>query len=282
MKSHRRRKRILILVLLSLLLLSPPARLWQSMAVMGVFSHLHETKGLPAREGFRLQIPGGLATPARDWYPLVMTFCPGEGFGQFVGRPGAELTILYNFPAFSPAKGCSDLFNPSSPYYNSFYGAYVVQCPEGPPFGFLETKEGDLTVDTAAMAKAPQYDFQRLVLRDFGLQTVDAVFDWTLTGVQDSVPYVGWENWTRLDASLTVNGAAHNPAGFAQSYLQYGYPAWKTENPLAPVEMTGRLYLRYFAEWNVSVCFYLLARDPAVLESCDRDLVSQSVLTPET
>ena len=279
MKSHRWRKRVLVPLLLLLLLLSPPARLWESLAVMGAFSHLHEREGLPAQEGIRLEIPGGLSTPGRDWYPLVMTFCPGEGFGQFVGRQGAQATILYNFPAFSPTKGCSELFHADSPYYNSFYGAYVVQCPEDPPFGFVEQTDGSLAVDTAAIAKAPQYDVQRLVLRDFGLTPAKEVFDWTITDLQEQVSYVGWEGWTRLDAALTVNGAAHNPTGFVRSYLQYGYPAWKTDAPLAPVEMTGRLYLRYFPEWNVSICFYLLARDPAVLASCDRDLVSQSVLT---
>lgn len=271
-----RRKYWLVLIALGLILLSPPARLWESVAVMAVFSQVHQADSLMTQEDIRLTIPGGLSTPEADWFPLVMTFCPGDGFARFAGRAGAKLTILYNFPAFSLTKGCSQLFNPDSPYYNSFYGAYLVQCPTGPPFGFTQDREGTLLPDPAALAVVPQYDFQRLVLADFGPH--EPVFQWALTDAEERVSYAGWEGWTRFDATLTVNGAAHNPTQFVQSYLQYGAPAWETDEPLAPVDMSGRLYLRYFPQWDVSFCFYILARDPAVLETCDRDILSKSRL----
>ena len=108
----------LILIFSVMMLCSPPAAVVRSMAVMSVYSILHKKESLPAKEGFEIIIPGGLTTPEKDWYPFVMTFNDNAGFQSFTGNENLDLTIMYNFPAFSAKNGCSLLYVPA---YDSLY-----------------------------------------------------------------------------------------------------------------------------------------------------------------
>lgn len=265
-----------IFALILFFFLSPFSRVFYSMAVMSVYSRMCEKNSLPKTEEINLSVPGGLVTLKSDWYPFVMTFEANEGFQRFTGDDSLSLTILYNFPAFSPLKGCSRLYDTSSPYYNSFYGAYLVQDSEGKPYGFSFSADGTLTPDASAVAQVPQYDFFNLVLSEFGLTSENAVFDWNITRVSEPLSYAGKEGFFRIDAALTVNGSSHIDTGFTQSYLQYGRPAFPVTEPLAPVAMYGRLYGTYLEEKNTSLFFYIVAADKNVLEECDREILSKS------
>jgi len=267
-----------IVALLLLFLLSPFANVFYSMAIMGVYSKMNEADSLMKTEDIKLSIPGGLTTLRSDWYPFVMTFTADNGFCSFTGDSSLSLTILYNFPAFSPIKGCSRLYDTSSPYYNSFYGAYLVKDADGTPYGFLEQPDGSLYPDAAAVADVPKYDFWNLVLSEFGLTKSNAVFDWNITDISAPLSYAGTEGFYRMDASLTVNGASHSYNGFTQSYLQYGKPNFPVTESLAPVPMYGRLYGTYLEEKQVSLFFYIVAADTEVLEDCDKQLLSKSKL----
>lgn len=279
-------------VILAGFIWSPLSNYPVSLAVMKVYSGIHERDSIMAEKGIELHIPGGSATKERDWYPFVMTFNDDEGFRRFTGEPDLKLTILYNFPAFDLRKGCSRLYDPASPYYNSFYGAYLVSPEDSvgnkggsadaggspAPYGFLE----DGRLDVEATAQVPQFDFQKLVLRDFGIERDELIFDWEVSKSEQRVTYLGIDGWTRVDAKLTVNGTQHEADGFRRSYLQYGPPEYtlsevKAED-FAPVEMVGRLYGRYFEEWDTSIFFYVLASNRAVLKKCDQEILSQSRL----
>lgn len=263
---------------LALFLLSPPARLFYSVCIMGVYSKMNEKESLIATEQIDIRIPGGLSTPASDWYPFVMNFCADAGFQSYTGNRNLSLTILYNFPAFSLLRGSSRLYDATSPYYNSFYGAYLIKDATGQPFGW--TKEnGRLIPDSDQIALVPRYDFFRLVLSEFGLTQENAVFDWNITSLTENVEYAEWSGFTRMDAELTVNGSAHIASGFTQSYLQYGPPRFSCETPLAPVQMYGRLYGIYLQDRQVSLFFYIVAADRDVLEECDKKILSKSRLS---
>ena len=267
-----------ILALLLLFCLSPLSRVCYSMAVMSVYSKMNEKTSLLHTEGITLSIPGGLSTLRSDWYPFVMTFEANSGFRRFTDDSSLALTILYNFPAFSPLKGCSRLYDTDSPYYNSFYGAYLVKDTDGGIYGFTRQTDGSLYPDTTAIAEVPKYDFWQLVLSEFGLTNKNAVFDWNITEISEPLSYAGEDGFYRMDATLTVNGSAHEYNGFTQSYLQYGVPNFPVTEPLAPVTMYGRLYGKYLEEKQVSLFFYIVAPDKDVLEKCDQKILSKSTL----
>ncbi|MGN1415089.1 MAG: hypothetical protein ACI4WY_12675 [Anaerovoracaceae bacterium] len=281
-----------------------------SLAVMKVYSGMHEKESIMAEKGITLEIPGGGITKEKDWYPFVMTFNDSAGFRRFLAEQPApagradyselELTILYNFPAFDLFAGCSRLYDTTSPYYNGFYGAYLVSGDvveaDGSrhPYGF--TPEGSL--DTAATAQVPQFDFQKLVLGDMGIDRSQLVFDWTLTGTEEGVDFAGSDGWTRADAVLMVNGVSHTKKEFHQSYLQYGPPGFKKDaddleaagtgaaghegvvgsvgGDFAPVYLSGRLYGKYLPEYDTSLFFYVLAKDPDVVETCSKEILERS------
>ena len=267
-----------ILALLLLFCISPFSRVLYSMAVMGVYSKTNETTSLLHTKNIDLSIPGGLSTLQSDWYPFVMTFEANNGFRRFTGDSSLSLTILYNFPACSPLKGCSRLYDTSSPYYNSFYGAYVVKDTDGGTYGFTRQSDGTLYPDAAAVAEVPKYDFWQLVLSEFGLTTKNAVFDWTISDISTPLSYAGEDGFYRMDATLTVNGSSHEYNGFTPSYLQYGKPNFPVTNELAPVQMYGRLYGKYLEEKQISLFFYIVAADKEVLEKCDKEILSESIL----
>lgn len=261
-------------------LVSPLFPYLTSLCVMGVYSHMNEKESLLATEEIRLHIPGGLKTVKSDWYPFVMTYCADWDFKRYTGNPELSLTILYNFPAFSAFRGCSHLYDTNSPYYNSFYGAYLIKNTSGRPFGFTETDSGQFLPNPNEAVQIPEYDFFRLVLSEFGVNRENAVFSWQVTNLSGPQNYAGLDGFTRIDAHVTVNGSSHVQNGFTPSYLQYGYPLFPCEDPLAPVSMYGRLYGTYLKEKQVSLYFYIIAADPDVLEECDRRILSKSILKP--
>ena len=267
-----------ILALLLLFCLSPFSHVFYSMAVMGIYSKMNEKTSLLASENLSLSVPGGLSTLRSDWYPFVMTFEANNGFRRFTGDDTLSLTILYNFPAFSPTKGCSRLYDTSSPYYNSFYGAYLVKDTDGGIYGFTRQSDGTLYPDAAAVAEVPKYDFWQLVLSEFGLTSANKVFDWNITEISEPLTYAGEDGFYRMDATLTVNGASHEYNGFTQSYLQYGKPNYPVTDPLAPVTMYGRLYGKFLEDKQVSLFFYIVAADKEVLKECDKEILSESNL----
>lgn len=283
MRFFKKRKLILagmIVVLLAAFLWSPFSNYPISLAVMKIYSGIHEKDSIMEQKGIRFTVPGGGLTEEKDWYPFVMTFHAGESFGRFIGQENLSLTILYNFPAFDWKKGCSRLYDPASPYYNSFYGAYLVdgKTKEGLPYGF--GPDGEL--DPKTTAQVPQFDFQRLVLADLGISQSRMVFDWKISDIKKDVFYAESEGWTRVDAELTVNGVFHKKEDYRRSYLQYGPPSSTFADgniaPFEPVEMKGRLYGKYFAQWDVSAFFYILASEEDVLLTCDEEILSRSVL----
>ena len=267
-----------VIVLLSIFIISPLSDFALSLAVMSVYSAQCAKEGIPAKTGIDLYIPGGGLGQTDGWYPQMLTFVPGKAFGRAVGRD-CSLTILYNFPAFDLSKGCSRLYNEKDPLYSSFYGAYLVECRDG-VYGFnKDDATGKLSLDAREVAEVARYDYQNLVLSDFGLDARSAVFSFEIEELKEGVSYAGSEGWTAVDARLQTNGCAHRKSGYVTSYLQYGAPAFDTDAPLAPTVLYGRIYGKYLPEKEVGVFFYIIAADRQALEKCDEDLLSESKLS---
>ncbi len=266
-------------LILTMFVISPFSNQLGSMAVMSIYSNICKKQGIPEQENITLSIPGDSFWNTNGWFPFVMTFVPGRDFGASVGKD-CSLTILYNFPAFDPFKGCSRLYDPQSKYYSSFYGAYLVKTGDNTIYGFdIENNRTIVGINEEEVAAVARYDYQTLVLRDFGLSHKNAVFSFEITDNQSSVSYVGSDGWYKADAVITVNGCAHERKEFVQSYLQYGIPSYPADVPLETIKMYGRIYGNYIESKGVSIFFYVITADGNLLEECDRNLLSKSTLS---
>lgn len=276
MKKRRLKKRhgitAVFLLFLVIFVCSPLFPFIRSLAVMGIYSNIHERQSLMAQTGMELHIPGGLTTSRADWYPFTMTFVADESYRAYIGEADARLTILYNFPSFSYAKGCSRLYDNESRYYTSFYGAYLVRDSSNTALA-----AGELSEEKAA--EIAQFDFFCLVLADFGIKHEESVFDFSVRDREQNVFYAGYEGWTRITADITVNGSAHNKRSQVMSYLQYGAPGFgEVEEEFLPISITGVVYGRYFPECDVGVYFYVMGEEDVCME-CDEDILSRSTIT---
>ena len=271
-KDKKRRLLILasVIVVLAAFVFSPLFPYARSLAVMSIYSPVCAKDSIMEKENFTLEIPSG-----ENWYPFVMTYTADEDFAAFSQIPDSKLTILYNFPAFSLKNGCSRLFDEASPYYSSFYGAYIVSRGDGTPFGFSpETSE----LDENAVSRVAGFDFFSLVLDDFGLTADNRVFDYSVNLKDNDVSFAGSDHWKCIFSDITVNGVNHERDGFVNSYLQYGSPNFPVSSDFAPVTMKSIIYAKYFAEWDSSVLFYVMSPSEDVCEECVRTILSESTL----
>lgn len=267
-------KCIIVIISVFLFLLTPPAVYLRSLLVMSVYSKQMQKESIMKEKGFDIHIPGGLTTWKTDWYPFVMTFVDNKGFQSYTGNENLSLTILYNFPAFSLLNGCSRLFDKNSSYFNGFYGAYLVSDNSGKPYGF----HSDGTIHKREVTSVPEFDFYWLVLKDFGLSREDFVFDCEITEIKENISYSGFDGWTQIDSDIMVNQACHTARQNVRSYLQYGRPNGKDCFEFGAIPMKGRIYARYFSEWNTSIFYYIITVDNEILEECDEKILSHSKL----
>lgn len=272
MKRFLTKKFWIVIIILLILILFPSIL---SVSVMSVYSHSLKKDSIMADKQFSVDIPGGLSTLQSDWFPFVMTFPDNEGFQDFMGDENLSLTILYNFPAFSALKGCSRIYDTDSCYYNSFYGAYLVSDASGDTYGF----SADGSIIESEVTAVPEFDFYWLVLEDFGLSQEDFVFDCNVTDIKEDVHYAESDGWTRIDSNLKVSGMAHEYKKNVTSYLQYGRPHFDVTKDFAPVDMKGRIYAKYFPDYDTSIFLYIIAREENVLNDCDENILSGSRIT---
>lgn len=297
--SHKKRKfrkaavAITILTAVAVFVISPYSRYALSLSVMSVYSKICEQESILKEKGMELEIPGGCEAEEPDWYPFVMTFNPIQSaIENYLGEKGARLTILYNFPAFDLRwrKGCSRLYDDTSPYYNGFYGAYILssddesQQEKRSEKAVSAVSEKTITAEPnqqrliKLIGKITQFDYQRLVIGDFPIELDQETFQWKIRQIKKKASVAGSDGWLRIDADMLVNGALHQRKSFVRSYLQYGSPKYDVMTDFAPVEMKGRVYAKYLEEQDVTVFFYVLARTDEVLENCDRKMLQTAHL----
>lgn len=297
--SHKKRKfrkaavAITILTAVAVFVISPYSQYALSLSVMSVYSKICEQESILKEKEMELEIPGGCEAEKPDWYPFVMTFNPSQSaIENYLGEKGSRLTILYNFPAFDLrwGKGCSRLYDDTSPYYNGFYGAYILssddesQQEKRSEKAVSAVSEKTITAEPnqqrliKLIGKITQFDYQRLVIGDFPIDSDQEIFQWEIQQIKKKTSVAGSDGWLRIDADMLVNGALHQRKSFVRSYLQYGSPKYDVMTDFAPVEMKGRVYAKYLEEQDVTVFFYVLARTDEVLENCDRTMLQTAHL----
>ncbi|MBN2851996.1 MAG: hypothetical protein JXQ23_04595 [Clostridia bacterium] len=257
-----RGKFIVILIILVTVLFFYPLR---SYLIMSIYSHSHKKDSIFEKYMIDVNVKGGFSTLITDYYPFIMYFNDSVGFSRFSGID-CDMSIIYNFGAFTFPFISSSLFNEKSPYFSTFYGAYAVKPnDDNRRFGF---DGDDLNVSEAVLV--PKFDLTELVLFDLGCENIS--FDYSIDDIKknDNGFYV-------IDATITTNSMSHRYEGFKRNYLQYGRPfLWiQPEESFKVTDYHGRIYASYIEKDNITLFYYIITQDMAALEECDEHFLSE-------
>lgn len=236
----------------------------RSMLVMSIYSGQQSGESVMRKNGFSVDMPSG-----EGWYPFVMTY-NAEGFRYWSGID-ADMSIMYNFGAFDIAKRTSSIYDTKSDKYSAFYGAYAVK-KNGGEFGFSD--DGKLNIDE--IETAFKYDDTQLVISAFGCE--NPVFEVSDIQTDDNKNAAGSGGWTLMDAKLLVSGAAHNYNGDKTPYFQYGIPMEKVPEDFAKTSLYGRIYVKYFDEYNCTVMLYVMAPSEKTVSDCESGILNKTVI----
>lgn len=259
-------------ILILIFVLSPLFPFFKSLIVMSVSSAYERKHSVLNQENISIDMPGGLITEEKDWYPFVMTFNASEPFSKYIGRE-VELSILYNFGAFNYMQGASSFYNAQSDYYTAFYGAYVVKDTTG-SFGYNE----DGTPNYNEMFSVPAYDMRYLVLSSLGC--VEPLFQLENQFTSTEQALFGYEGWHVVEGTIITQSPMHKKTDGKLAYIQYGEPPKLNENieSFPMIKMYAKLYARYFEEKNCSVFFYILTPKIYTIDEWERDILMNTEL----
>ena len=232
---------------------------------MSFYSHSENSKSVMAENNFEINIPSN-----NEWYPFVITF-NATNFGRW-SKTRADMSIMYNFAKFDIKTMSSGIFDPNSEKNSSFYGAYALHQDEG-YFGY---EDGEINMDEIALTF--KYDYRLLVLGDIGCEW--PVFEVDDYQIENDAEYLGSNGWTKIDAVLETNSMIHNYQEFHTNYLQYGRPRYDADEDFPIIDMHGRLYVKYFDEYQCTVIFYVVSPNVDTIEKCDKDLLQKSSIEP--
>ncbi len=244
---------------------------------MFFYSKIQEEESLLNKYDINLKIPGGLSTKNKDWYPFVMIFNDDTGFSEILDRKAA-LTILYNFGYFKLKDGASTYYDPSSRYFSSFYGGYLVKNSDNSntPFGFY----GDGQINLEEISLVPKYDQEELVLSSLGCLRKDMRFDVSIDSIEYDISYINHGNWVKIDSTIITNSPVHMYRKSQRAYIQYGEPIdrYYTGNDFPLITLRGRTYVKYLKEYDLSLFLYVLAPTMDAIEECDKNILSKTML----
>ena len=196
---------------------------------------------LPGRDDFLTR--AGVATPVPA-VPGSLGAVARECFDSFKLKHPFDLVVVFTVGDFPEGSGCSAYFDPQSPWYNVFYGAYGIRSykQDGGAWGF--TSRGHPDVDEVLQVVRLDYDFltagelgcppARMCFRPLAVE-VAREGDWHTADVTCLVP----SGLHRLEEAkapdltyYTVFGvpdARHLPPGRAsyEPVRMRGHVAWK-------------------------------------------------------
>ena len=250
-----------IIVILVLIFLFPFTR---SLGVMSASNLYNKQGSIVSKEDIRIEIP----VDKQNWYPMMLNFNAKESFSYWT-KEGIGLDIYYNFASFDLLEGCSRVYDPDSPYYSSFYGAYLIQRKDGRPYGFDLNDTSVINVEE--VESVARFDYTRLVLGDLGITKNQLVFEAKVEDIIENVEYAGSYGWSRVDTVMLTNGMLHHQKEKAPlSYLQYGSPSKalsRDHEDFSPIEMHGIVIGKWFPEYQCSIFFYIMSPSKEVCEN---------------
>ncbi|MBS4536347.1 hypothetical protein GOQ29_12040 [Clostridium sp. D2Q-14] len=221
-----------------------------------------------------LRVPSRTINDKENFYPFVLYFNSNKGFSQYINQD-VELSIIYNFGNFSSNKKYSNYFNSNSDYYSSFYGVYGIKTNDGTPFGF---NQDDIDIDL--LSKMPEYDQKYLVLPSIGLLPKNVTFKYKIKNIKENINYIDSNNWIKVDSIIKTNSPLHKYKKHHNGYIQYGIPPEsnniKEDYPI--IDLYGRMYIKFFEEYDSTIVFYILANDKSTVNKIDKYILSNSYI----
>ncbi len=280
MENYQTKKNVfkLIIALLILFSMSMMIPYTRSLMVTKIYKEINKRNSILTKEDIVFDIPSGKDTKKKDWYHQVIWFHDSGGFSEYMNRD-LDMTVLYSYGTFDSFFGTSCYFNDRSPFYGAFYGGYAVRDMREPstPFGF----DSNGMIIASEIESIPLYDQKYLVLPALGCHQ-NKVFLTRDHKIRENVNYAGYEEWIRIDSKIKTNGPAHKRAGFHRGYLQYGMPlepSEKTTEDFSPEWFYGRMYVRYFEEYQITICLYVISKDKKTIDACDKELLSKTTIS---
>lgn len=158
-----------------------------------------------------------------------------------------DIDMVWTIADYEASYDCSAYYDPSSPWYNVFYGAYGLRSykSNGAAWGY----NADGTPNFPEFLQIPNVDYNFLTAGMFGCPPQQMCFD-----VRSWVP--GSKNgWDLIDVVATVPSGLHDPAvtlADPSTYVIYGVPdpgfLSNGHTAYESVEMRGLLYLKQMTE----------------------------------
>ncbi len=277
MENYKVKKYVLltiffIILVFFMVMVMPYSR---SFMVTEIYKEMNRNQSILTKEGIHFNIPSGSRTKEKDWFNQMIWFHDSGGFSRYMNR-NLDMTVLYTYGAFNSVFGTSMYYEEQSPFYGAFYGGYAVRDMDKPwePFGFDTSGR----IVNSEIESIPLYDQKYLVLPALGC-TQEKVFNTQDHIIVKDRTYAGYTGWTRVDSRIRTNGPAHRRQGFHRGYLQYGMPLEPTEKgkkDFAPQWFYGRMYIRYFEEYQITICLYVMCKDLKTVDACDKELLSKT------
>jgi hypothetical protein len=200
---------------------------------------------LPGQKNFLAE--SGIATPV----PLLagsIRAVAHEPFKAEELKRLFDLLVVFTIGDFPDAVSCSSYFDPESPWYNVFYGAYGVRShkPDGSPWGFR--RDGQPHLDE--MLEVPWLDYNFLTAGSLGCPPSRMCFR-----VEEATS--GREGpWHTAEVSCIIPSGLHRLKDAVTPDLTYyavfGVPEERylssQRESYEPVRMRGKMYFRPVAE----------------------------------
>ncbi|HEX8705108.1 MAG TPA: hypothetical protein VF815_40125 [Myxococcaceae bacterium] len=192
-----------------------------------------EENRIPARVPV---LPGSIGATAHE------PFTAGELRRLF------DLVVVFTIGDFEDGAGCSSYFDPKSPWYNVFYGAYGVRSykQDGSPWGFRRDGQPHLE----ELIEVPSLDYNFLTAGCLGCPPSRMCFR-----LEEAIP--GKEGpWHTAEVACVIPSGLHRMKDAVSPDLSYyavfGVPEERylssQRESYEPVQMRGKMYFRPVAE----------------------------------
>jgi len=154
-----------------------------------------------------------------------------------------DLVILWGIGDFGSAFQCSAFYDPSSPWYNTFYGAYAIRSykKDGTAWGYNAQGQADFD----EFLQVPAVDYNFLTAAQFGCPPDKMCF-----AVKTIVPSPPNNGWDFADVTAQVPSGLHDPTQHAANpgnYIVFGIPDPSFLNghtSYEAVPVHGQFYMR--------------------------------------